>query len=125
MNYSLFCSAAREREETADVLTDCGKIRKFLIKILLLMAEERATIRIYLLDEFRELPRGGSRRDDCLRGDRMNKVYDVLIIGGGVVGSAIAREMARNKLSIGVDVYKRQPSSSTTTRCSSPTISKR
>ena len=32
----------------------------------------------------------------------MNKVYDVLIIGGGVVGSAIAREMARNKLSIGV-----------------------
>ena len=27
---------------------------------------------------------------------------DVLIIGGGVVGSAIAREMARNKLSIGV-----------------------
>lgn len=102
MNYSLFCLAAREQEETADVLTDCGKIRKFLIKILLLMAEERATIRIYLLDEFRELPRGGSRRDDCLRGDRMNKVYDVLIIGGGVVGSAIAREMARNKLSIGV-----------------------
>jgi glycerol-3-phosphate dehydrogenase len=28
--------------------------------------------------------------------------YDVLIIGGGVVGSAIAREMSRNKLKIGV-----------------------
>jgi glycerol-3-phosphate dehydrogenase len=28
--------------------------------------------------------------------------YDVLIIGGGVVGSAVAREMARNELKIGV-----------------------
>lgn len=33
MNYSLFCSAAREQEETADVLTDCGKNHKLLIKI--------------------------------------------------------------------------------------------
>ena len=32
----------------------------------------------------------------------MKQIYDVLIIGGGVVGSAVAREMARNKLKIGV-----------------------
>lgn len=32
----------------------------------------------------------------------MNEIYDVLIIGAGVVGSAIAREMARNDLKIGV-----------------------
>jgi glycerol-3-phosphate dehydrogenase len=32
----------------------------------------------------------------------MNQIYDVLIIGGGVIGSAVAREMARNKLKIGV-----------------------
>lgn len=32
----------------------------------------------------------------------MEAQYDVLIVGGGVVGSAIAREMARNELKIGV-----------------------
>ncbi|MFT4006523.1 MAG: NAD(P)/FAD-dependent oxidoreductase [Lacrimispora sp.] len=32
----------------------------------------------------------------------MEQLYDVLIIGGGVVGSAIAREMARYRLKIGV-----------------------
>jgi len=32
----------------------------------------------------------------------MNRVYDVLIIGAGVVGSAVAREMSRNELKIGV-----------------------
>lgn len=32
----------------------------------------------------------------------MNNMYDVLIIGGGVIGSAVAREMSRYKLSIGV-----------------------
>lgn len=32
----------------------------------------------------------------------MKQIYDVLIIGAGVVGSAVAREMARNKLKIGV-----------------------
>ena len=32
----------------------------------------------------------------------MNQVYDVLIIGGGVVGSAIAREFSRYKLKIAV-----------------------
>lgn len=32
----------------------------------------------------------------------MNEIYDVLIIGAGVVGSAIAREMARFDLKIGV-----------------------
>lgn len=32
----------------------------------------------------------------------MNQSYDVLIIGGGVVGSAIARELSRYQLSIGV-----------------------
>lgn len=32
----------------------------------------------------------------------MDQLYDVLIIGGGVVGSAIAREMARYELKIGV-----------------------
>ena len=32
----------------------------------------------------------------------MKKVYDVLIIGGGVIGSAVARELSRYKLSIGV-----------------------
>ena len=32
----------------------------------------------------------------------MNQIYDVLIIGGGVIGSAVAREMARNKLKIGI-----------------------
>lgn len=32
----------------------------------------------------------------------MKQLYDVLVIGGGVVGSAIAREMSRYKLKIGV-----------------------
>ena len=32
----------------------------------------------------------------------MKQLYDVLIIGGGVVGSAIAREMSRYTLKIGV-----------------------
>ena len=32
----------------------------------------------------------------------MERIYDVLIIGGGVVGSAIAREMSRYRLKIGV-----------------------
>ena len=32
----------------------------------------------------------------------MKQRYDVLIIGAGVVGSAIAREMTRNELKIGV-----------------------
>ncbi len=32
----------------------------------------------------------------------MNQIYDVLIIGAGVVGSAIARELSRYKLKIGV-----------------------
>ena len=32
----------------------------------------------------------------------MNKLYDVLIIGGGVVGSAIAREFTRYQLRVGV-----------------------
>jgi glycerol-3-phosphate dehydrogenase len=32
----------------------------------------------------------------------MNQVYDVIIIGGGVVGSAIAREMSRYQLDIAV-----------------------
>jgi len=32
----------------------------------------------------------------------MNQIYDVLIIGVGVVGSAVAREMSRYKLRIGV-----------------------
>lgn len=32
----------------------------------------------------------------------MKQIYDVLIIGGGMIGSAIAREMSRYQLSIGV-----------------------
>jgi glycerol-3-phosphate dehydrogenase len=32
----------------------------------------------------------------------MKQIYDVLIIGAGVVGSAVAREMSRNELKIGV-----------------------
>lgn len=32
----------------------------------------------------------------------MKQIYDVLIIGAGVVGSAVAQEMARNELKIGV-----------------------
>ena len=32
----------------------------------------------------------------------MKQLYDVIIIGGGVVGSAIAREMSRYRLKIGV-----------------------
>lgn len=32
----------------------------------------------------------------------MKKIYDVLVIGGGVVGSAIARELSRYQLDIGV-----------------------
>lgn len=32
----------------------------------------------------------------------MNQIYDVLIIGAGVIGSAVAREMARYELKIGV-----------------------
>lgn len=34
--------------------------------------------------------------------DTMKKQYDVVIIGAGVVGSAIARELSRYKLSIAV-----------------------
>src|SRR5665647_42242 len=34
--------------------------------------------------------------------EHMKQTYDVLIIGAGVVGSAVAREMARNELKIGV-----------------------
>ncbi|MDR3259065.1 MAG: NAD(P)/FAD-dependent oxidoreductase [Fusobacteriaceae bacterium] len=32
----------------------------------------------------------------------MKEIFDVIIIGGGLVGSAIARELSRNKLKIGV-----------------------
>ena len=32
----------------------------------------------------------------------MEQMYDVLIVGGGAVGSAIAREMSRYQLKIGV-----------------------
>lgn len=32
----------------------------------------------------------------------MSQIYDILIVGGGVVGSAVAREMARYELKIGV-----------------------
>ena len=32
----------------------------------------------------------------------MNKLYDVIVIGGGVVGSAVARELSRYKLDIAV-----------------------
>lgn len=43
-----------------------------------------------------------SRQSDYIRGKQMKTVYDVLIIGGGVVGSAVARELSAYKLSIGV-----------------------
>ena len=33
----------------------------------------------------------------------MKGAYDVAVIGAGVVGSAIARELSRYKLKIGVD----------------------
>ena len=36
----------------------------------------------------------------------MKQLYDVLIIGGGVVGSAIAREMSRYTLKIGTYVMR-------------------
>lgn len=32
----------------------------------------------------------------------MKELYDVLVIGGGVVGSAVARELSRYRLRIGV-----------------------
>lgn len=38
-----------------------------------------------------------------IRGDfKLDKLYDVIIIGSGVVGNAIAREMSRYNLKIGV-----------------------
>jgi pyruvate-ferredoxin/flavodoxin oxidoreductase len=40
--------------------------------------------------------------DDLKGVEQMKRIYDVLIIGAGVVGSAIAREMARYELKIGV-----------------------
>lgn len=35
-----------------------------------------------------------------MKGDKMEKLYDVIIIGSGVIGGAIAREISRYKLSV-------------------------
>ena len=39
------------------------------------------------------------RAIECAGGDPMNELYDVVIVGAGVVGAAIARELARYELS--------------------------